>query len=53
MFFLQRGTGGGGESSEILPNIVDWLNQAGDPLAPFSNLVPANTSGIHSEPLSL
>ena len=30
MFSLQRGTGGGGGSSEILPNIVDWLNQAVD-----------------------
>ena len=28
---------------EILPNIVDCLNQAADFLTPFSNLIPANT----------
>ena len=52
MFFLQRGTGGGGGSSEILPNIVDCLNPAADFLTPFSTLIPANTFGIHSEPLN-
>ena len=38
---------------EILPNIVDCLNQAVDSLTPFSNLIPAEASGIHSEPLNL
>ena len=29
--------------SELLSNFVDCLNQAADCLAPFSNLIPANT----------
>ncbi len=32
-----------------------WIgaNQAAICVTPFSNLIPANTSGINSEPLSL
>ncbi len=33
---------------EILPNIVDCLNQAVDSLTPFSTLVPSNTSAVNS-----
>ena len=32
----------------LLSNVVDRLNQAVDSLAPFSNLIPANTSGINA-----
>ena len=39
--------------SELLSDIVDCLNQAVDSLPPFSNSIPANTSGINAEPLSL
>ena len=38
---------------ELLSNVVDCLNQAADFLTPFSNLIPANTSAINSDPLSL
>ena len=39
--------------SELLSNFVDCLNQAADFLTPFSNLIPANTSAINSDPLTL
>ena len=33
---------------EILPNIVDCLNQTVDSLTPFSTLVPSNTSAVNA-----